>query len=87
MYFLLIFGLTNAGNTYLESELAPSSSDSSDDDEKGDNKKMQYQSKITFDLKCVLIEFVMPNLSQNYFCYQKSFNKSLKPGFEYKITF
>ena len=41
-----------------------------------------------FYLKCLLTEFVMPNLSQIYFCIPEMFKLNiLKPVFEYKIPF
>ena len=38
-------------------------------------------------VKCLLIEFVIPNLRRIYFSVPDIFKQSLKPVFEYEITF
>ena len=38
-----------------------------------------------FNLKCVLIEFFIPNLSLTYFVYQKYLKLAFKPGFVSKF--
>ena len=40
-----------------------------------------------FNLKCLLIEFVMPDLSQINFCISEFLNERFQPVLQYKITF